>query len=81
MKFDRCLKRSCLTILSCGLLSLILTGCQTSIGGQTLPSAYYLRDDIQFYPAGDEFLLPRQKEAIEKYKAEQEAIRDGLMQE
>ena len=81
MKIHRCLKRSCLTILCCGMLSLIMTGCQTSIGGQTLPSAHYLRDDIQYYPAGDEFLLSRQKDAIEKYKAEKEAIRDGLLDE
>lgn len=81
MKFDRYLKRSCLTILSCGLLSIVLTGCQTNIGGQTLPSAWFLRDDIQYFPAGDEFLLPNQKEAIMKYKAEQEAIQEGLMQE
>ena len=81
MKIHHCLKRTCLTVASCGLLCLVMTGCQTSIGGQTLPSAHYLRDDVQFYPAGDEFLLPKQKEAIEKYKAEQEAIRDGLIQE
>lgn len=39
-------------IASCGL-----TGCQTSVGGQIMPSGYYLRDDVQFFPAGPEFLL------------------------
>ena len=47
-----------------------LTGCQTNIGGQTLPSAYYLRDDVQFFPAGPEFLLPNQVQAIESYNAQ-----------
>ena len=28
-----------------------LTGCQTDVGGQILPSGYYLRDDVQFHPA------------------------------
>lgn len=39
-------------VASCGL-----TGCQTSVGGQIMPSGYYLRDDVQFFPAGPEFLL------------------------
>lgn len=53
-----------------GLLS-AASGCQTTIGGQTLPSAHYLTDDIQFFPAGDEFLLPNQVRAMEEYRASQ----------
>ena len=34
-----------------GLAGLSLTGCQVDVGGQTLPSAYYLQDDIQYFPA------------------------------
>ena len=34
-----------------------LAGCQTTVGGQTLPSGYYLRDDVQYFPSGPEFLL------------------------
>jgi len=44
----------------CGLGLLAMagsTGCQVSTGGQTLPSAYYLKDDIQYFPAGPEFKL------------------------
>jgi hypothetical protein len=33
------------------------TGCQVDIGGQTLPSAFYLKDDFQYFPAGPEFKL------------------------
>lgn len=54
----------------CGLASM-LTGCQTSVGGQTLPSAYYLRDDVQYFPAGPEFLLTNTVQAIEQYKLDQ----------
>ena len=28
------------------------TGCQSHIGGQTLPSGYYLDDDIRYYSPG-----------------------------
>ena len=48
--------------------SLGLTGCQASMAGQTLPSPYYLRDDVQFFPAGPEFQFPNQVQAIEEYQ-------------
>lgn len=60
-----------------GLLSLSgLCGCQTNIGGQTLPSAYYLRDDVQFFPAGPEYLLPETVRAHEAYRAQQAAAQE-----
>lgn len=65
-------------LLACGLMSAAATGCQTTIGGQTLPSAYYLDDDVQYFPAGPEFLLPNQVRAIEEYKLQQAAIAEGL---
>lgn len=62
-----------------GLLATVsLCGCQTNIGGQTLPSAYYLRDDVQYFPAGPEFLLPNTVRAMEEYKASQEALDNEL---
>lgn len=70
-----------LLLVICGLCSTFSQGCfmlQSSVGGQTLPSAYYLRDDIQYFPAGSEFLLPNEVQALEEYKLEQQAIRDGL---
>lgn len=59
--------------LAAGLLALAcpaLTGCQMDIGGQSLPSAYYLTDDIQYYAAGPEFKLSREAAAL---KAQKEA--------
>jgi hypothetical protein len=47
-----------------------LTGCQVDVGGQTLPSAYYLQDDIQYFPAGPEFKLSKEAAALKAYKKE-----------
>ena len=55
-----------------GLLCFSFTGCQTNIAGQTLPSAYFLRDDVQFYPAGPETKLINQIQALEEYKIQQQ---------
>lgn len=52
----------------------LLTGCQTTIGGQTLPSPDYLTDDVQFYPAGPEFRLTNQVEASRKQAADTKTL-------
>ena len=65
-----------LLICSCGVM-LGLTGCQSTVGGQTLPSADYLHDDIQFFPAGPEFKLTNQVQAIEQYNLEQQGLATG----
>jgi hypothetical protein len=68
-------------LAACGLIAALgATGCQSSVGGQTLPSAYYLRDDVQFFPAGPEEPLYNQKRAIEEYKLNQQAIAAGLVE-
>jgi hypothetical protein len=47
--------------------ALLLTGCQVEMAGQTLPSPYYLTDDIQYYaPAPSEFKLSREAAAIQE---------------
>ena len=46
------------------LAALTLAGCQVDVGGQTLPSAYYLQDDIQYFPAGPEFKLSKEAAAL-----------------
>ena len=48
-----------------------LTGCQTDVGGQTLPSPYYLHDDVQYFPAGQQFLLSREAAAQKAVSLEQ----------
>ncbi|MDG2382637.1 MAG: hypothetical protein P8N76_13290 [Pirellulaceae bacterium] len=46
------------------------TGCQVDVAGQTLPSPYYLSDDVQYFPAGPEFKLSNEAAAMEAYAAE-----------
>lgn len=54
-----------------GLLSLLgLTGCQVDVGGQTLPSPYYLQDDVQYFAPGPEFKLSREAAAMQAAAAE-----------
>lgn len=70
------------TATSAGLLllavgGLSLTGCQVDVGGQTLPSAYYLQDDIQYFPAGPEFKLSKEAAALKAYKKELGDCPDG----
>ncbi len=55
---------------------LFATGCQTTVGGQTLPSAWYLEDDVQYYPAGPEFKLPNLEERLNQYRLQQQGIVD-----
>ncbi len=51
------------------------TGCQVSVGGQTLPSAYYLRDDVQYFTKGSEFKLAKEAAALKKARAEESVNR------
>jgi hypothetical protein len=59
-----------LGLAALGTAGLVLTGCQVDVGGQTLPSAYYLQDDIQYFPAGPEFKLSKEAAALKAYKKE-----------
>lgn len=43
------------------------------MNGQTLPSPYYLQDDVQYFPAGPEFKLPREAAALRAAQAEAKA--------
>jgi hypothetical protein len=53
------------------LLAAATTGCQIDVSGQTLPSPYYLQDDVQYFPAGPEFKLAKEAAAM---KAQKEAV-------
>jgi hypothetical protein len=52
--------------------TIVMTGCQVDVGGQTLPSPYYLYDDIQYFPSGPEFKLSQEAAAMKAYEAEAE---------
>ena len=66
-----------LMLTGCLMLSALSTGCwQTTISGQTLPSAYYLDDDVQYFPTGPEQKLANQIRAMERYKLQQQGTQD-----
>lgn len=66
------------TLTSAALSAVVVasTGCQSSINGQTLPSAYYLQDDVQYFPAGPEFSLSREAAAMRAAEAEAKLLED-----
>lgn len=51
------------------LVSLASTGCQIDVAGQTLPSPYYLTDDVQYYAPGPEFKLANEAAALAEARA------------
>lgn len=67
----RRLGRSTLLVTGVGLASTALTGCQVDVAGQTLPSPYYLSDDVQYYAPGPEFKLTNEAAALAEQKANQ----------
>jgi len=76
MKSDTIDQRLRLWLCGLGLLAAVsVTGCQASIGGQTLPSPYYLDDDVQYYAPSTEFKLSREAAKLKEYKAELELQR------
>ncbi|HEY2839979.1 MAG TPA: hypothetical protein VGJ26_12565 [Pirellulales bacterium] len=42
-------------------------GCQSNYSGQTLPSPYWLQDDVQYFPPGTEFKLSHEATAMKTY--------------
>ena len=53
-------------VAAVGLLSLATaTGCQVDVSGQTLPSPYWLTDDVQYFAPGTEFKLAREAAAMQ----------------
>ena len=56
-------------------------GCQTTADKKTLPSAYYLKEGPEYFPAGPEFKLTNQVQALEQYKLEREKLCSGLEEE
>lgn len=49
--------------------ALALTGCQVEMGGQTLPSPFYLSDDVQYYAPGPGFKLANEAAAMREQAA------------
>jgi hypothetical protein len=59
-------------LLGLGLAASVgLTGCQIESGGQTLPSPYYMSDDVQYFPPGQQFVLAKEAAAMKTYNETQ----------
>jgi hypothetical protein len=71
---QRTIKPTALALVA-GFLLVSSTGCQVSTNGQTLPSPYYLQDDIQYFPSGPEFKLPIEAAALRAARAEEKLNR------
>ena len=72
MKSDTSQRWMSAVLCGMGLVALGMTGCQSSIGGQTLPSPYYLYDDVQYFAPGPEFKLTNEAAAQKAYRADLE---------
>ena len=70
---SRCLPQTALAAIL-ALSGLTFTGCQVHVGGQTLPSPYYLDDDVQYFAEGPEFKLAREAAALKATQQAQEAV-------
>jgi hypothetical protein len=69
--------RNLLCGLGLAIVAFSSTGCQGVYNGQTLPSPWYIGDDIQYFPPGPEFKLSREAAAMKAYKADLEAQKNG----
>jgi hypothetical protein len=61
-------------VLASGLLvaaCAVSTGCQVDVAGQTMPSAYHLKDDVQYYAPGPEFKLSNEAAALAEQRADE----------
>ena len=71
------IKAKQLTLRICTVLAVaglcVLTGCQSQIGGQTLPSPHYLTDDVQYFAPTGEMKLQREAAVMQEYQAQREA--------
>jgi len=52
-------------------VALGVTGCQVDVGGQLLPSPYYIEDDVQYFPPGPEMKLAREAAALKTARQEE----------
>ena len=70
-KSKQLLFKTCTVLAVVGLSA--LTGCQSQIGGQTLPSPHYHTDDVQYFAPTGEMKLQREAAVMQEYKAQREA--------
>jgi hypothetical protein len=79
MKTSPVWMRNSLGGIGLALVALSSTGCQGVYNGQTLPSPWYIHDDIQYFPPGPEFKLSREAAAMKAFKADLEATQGAVV--
>ena len=70
-KSKQLLFKTCTVLAVVGLSA--FTGCQSQIGGQTLPSPHYLTADVQYFAPTGEMKLQRQAAVMQEYEAQRDA--------
>jgi len=71
-------RRRPLRLVMAGLglfVALGAAGCQVDVGGQVLPSPYYMSDDVQYFQPGPEFKLAREAAALKTAREEEQLRR------
>jgi hypothetical protein len=60
-------------LIGLALLSTVAaTGCQSERGGQTLPSPYYMTDDVQYFPHPPQMKLANEAAALKAAEQQQQ---------
>jgi hypothetical protein len=63
--------RTLTLIAGAAIVAASSTGCQVSVNGQTLPSGYYLEDDVQYFPGKGDFKLSEEAAQLAAERAEE----------
>ena len=67
-----------LVALGVACLSL-MSGCQLTQNGQTLPSPWYLDNEIQYFPAGNEFQFQGEVDRIKREQVNRQLSQDETL--
>ncbi len=65
----------CALLATSVLTAVGMTGCQVDVGGQTLPSPYYMTDDVQYFAPGPSMKVAREAAAMKERAGEQQLRR------
>lgn len=60
-----------------GTMVPLMSGCQLSQNGQTLPSPFYLDNSIQYFPEGNDFQHQQEVDRMKKEAADRDLTRSG----
>ena len=61
-------------LLGIGLVAVSFgSGCQSHLGGQTLPSPWYINDDVQYHAPATEMILAREAAVMKEYAAQRQS--------